>query len=75
MIITQCVILARASGKLIFIYEKKFLTAIFHLTWLKLRRKKLSLQACVFSVLQFLSLHVLKPIRALFGKRQHTITL
>ena len=28
-----------------------------------------------YYVLQFLSLHVLKPIRALFGKRQHTIAL
>ena len=47
MIITQWVILARASGKLIFIHQNKVFDVIFPLTWLKLRHKKLSLQACV----------------------------
>ena len=49
--ITQCLILARASGKLIFIHENKVFDCYFSLTggvtWLKLRHKKLSLQACV----------------------------
>ena len=49
MIITQCVILAKVSGKLIFIHENKVFDCYFHLTWLKLRHKikTLSLQACV----------------------------
>ena len=47
MIITQCVILARAAGEMVSFTKTKFLTVIFHLTRLKLRHKKLSLQACV----------------------------
>ena len=47
MIITQCVILARASGKLIFIHENKVFDCYFSLNLAETKTKKLSLQACV----------------------------
>ena len=49
MIITQFVILARASGKLIFIHENKGFDCYFslNLAETKTYNKKLSLQACV----------------------------
>ena len=55
MIITQCVILARTSGKLIFIHENKVFDCHFSLNLAETKTKELSLQACVLIVVLIFS--------------------
>ena len=56
MVITQCVILAKASGKLIFIHENKVFDCYFSLNLAETKTKKIIIASCCIVVLIFSSL-------------------